>query len=434
MGIEAGRENLLQLVELRWLAVAGQLATILVTHFVFGIVLPIALMLSVLAALVVLNILSVGAMRSLSRITNAELFGALLLDVGALSAQIYLSGGATNPFISLFLMQVVLGSVLLERWSSWALVGATSIAFAVLTVFYRPISLPPDIGYSLFELHIRGMLVCFGLVAVLLVMFVTRINGNLRAQDAYVDAIQRQAVEEDHIVRIGMLASGAAHELGTPLSSLSVILGDWQRIKTIMADPDLSHDLEDMQAEVKRCKAIVSSILLSSGDARGEQSAATTVHALFNRIIMDWSSARAYGHLRYRDHFGVDLPIAADVVLRQAVFNLLDNAAEASPSGIDVSLARRGDSLELTVQDEGAGFPAEQLANLGKPYNSSKGELGHGLGLFLVGNVARKLGGELSARNVGRGGAEVTLRIPLSAISLRDDASAEGINGDDDGR
>jgi two-component system sensor histidine kinase RegB len=414
-----GRDNLLQLVELRWLAVAGQLATILLTHFAFGIALPLAAMLGVLVVLVALNLISLVAIRRQRTTTNAELFGALLLDVACLSEQLYLSGGATNPFISLFLLQVVLGAVLLKEAWAWALVLATSIAFAWLTRFYRPITLPPEITQGLFELHIRGMWVCFALIAVLLVMFMTRINRNLRAQDARLAEVQRAAIEEDHIVRMGMLASGAAHELGTPLSSLSVILGDWRRSRAITSDADLVRDVEEMQAEVQRCKAIVTSILLASGDARGEQSAATSVRVLFDRIIADWASARDFAGLRYHDDFGVDVPIAADVVLQQAVFNLLDNGAEASPGGIDVDLFRSDDRLVLRVRDEGPGFPAEQLEALGKPYNSSKAGLGRGLGLYLVANVARKLGGELVARNLpGRGGAEVMVQIPLSTITL----------------
>ena len=414
----AGHRNMLQLVQLRWLAVAGQLVTILLTRFAFGIVVPIAPMLGVLAALVVLNLVSLMISRRARPITNGTLFVALLLDVAALSVQLYLSGGATNPFVSLFLLQVVLGSVLLDLWSTWTIVAATSLAFAALTAIHRPIVLPPTIDIGLSALHVQGMWVCFALVAVLLVLFVTRINGNLRERDAYLVEVRRQAVEEEHIVRIGMLASGAAHELGTPLSSLSVILGDWRRMPAVAADADLIRDVEEMQAEVQRCKAIVTSILLSSGDARGEQSAATTVRALFDRVIADWTAARDFGRAAYRDGFGSDVPIVSDVVLQQAVFNLLDNAAEASPQAIAVALTRRGDSLVLTVCDEGPGFAAAQLADLGKPYNSSKAELGRGLGLFLVGNVARKLGGTLRARNPARGGAEVTLELPLAAIRL----------------
>ena len=414
----AGQENMLQLVQLRWLAVAGQLATMLLTQAVFGIRLPMVAMLGVLAGLVLLNAASLALLRSKGPITNGALFGALLLDVAALSAQLYLSGGATNPFVSLFLLQVVLGSVLLDRWSSWMLVVATSIAFALLTAFYRPITLPPTINRSLFALHVQGMWVCFALVAVLLVLFVSRINVNLRTQDIRLAAIQRQAVEEEHIVRIGMLASGAAHELGTPLSSLSVILGDWRHVGAIAHDPDLLRDVEDMQAEIQRCKAIVTSILMSSGDPRGEEAAATTVRALFNRIVADWSQARDFKPVRFEDLFGQDVPIVSDVVLQQAVFNLLDNAAEVSPIGIVIVLSRADDMLVTTVRDQGSGFAPEQLTNLGKPYNSSKSELGRGLGLYLVGNVARKLGGTLTARNIDGAGAEVVIRLPLVAIQL----------------
>lgn len=418
--MSAGHENMLQLVQLRWLAVAGQLATILLTHYAFGIALPLSAMLGVLAALIVLNGSSLLRLRSPRPITNATLFVSLLLDVAALSAQLYFSGGATNPFVSLFLLQVVLGSVLLDRWSTWTIVVATSIAFAFLTTSYQPIVLPADIDRTLFALHVQGMWVCFALVAVLLVMFVTRINSNLRAQDTRLAEVRRQAAEEEHIVRIGTLASGAAHELGTPLSSLSVILGDWRHTPAIARDADLLRDVEDMQAEVQRCKAIVTGILLSSGDARGEKAAATTARTLFDRVIGDWCAARDFRHARYADQFGSDIPIASDIVLQQAVFNLLDNAAEVSPHGMDVTLTRDDGRLVLTVRDQGPGFAAEQLANLGKAYNTTKPELGRGLGLFLVGNVARKLGGSLTANNPAGGGAEVSLRLPLATLRLGD--------------
>jgi two-component system sensor histidine kinase RegB len=299
------------------------------------------------------------------------------------------------------------------------LVGATSLSFALLTQFFRPIVLPSTIERTLFALHVQGMWVCFALIAVLLVLFVSRINVNLRTQDRRLAAIQRQAIEEEHIVRIGMLASGAAHELGTPLSSLSVILGDWRHIDAIARDPDLLRDVEDMQAEIQRCKAIVTGILMSSGDPRGEAAAATTVRALFDRVVADWSQARNFHAVDYDDRFGEDVPIASDVVLQQAVFSLLDNAAEASAAAISIMLSRVDDMVVLTVSDQGPGFANEHLANVGKPYNSSKGELGRGLGLFLVSNVARKLGGSLTARNIDGAGAEVMMCLPLVAIRLR---------------
>jgi two-component system sensor histidine kinase RegB len=187
----------------------------------------------------------------------------------------------------------------------------------------------------------------------------------------------------------------------------------------IARDAELSRDVEDMQAEVMRCKAIVTGILMSSGDPRGEASTQTSVRVLFDRIVADWAAARDR-NVRYADEFGEDVRIASDVVLQQAVVNLLDNAAEAAASAIDVTLARDGDSLTLTVGDDGRGFAAEQLEKLGKPYNSSKVEQGHGLGLFLVSNVTRQLGGTLSVTNRDRGAA-VTIRLPLDTIRTGDD-------------
>jgi two-component system sensor histidine kinase RegB len=411
-------QNMLQLVQLRWLAIAGQCVTILLTHYAFGIALPIVPMLAVLAGLALLNAISMVWLRSGRSIDNRALLAALLLDVLCLSVQLYFSGGATNPFVSLFLLQVVLGSVLLKQGSTWVVVVVTSIAFALLTIFYRPIVLPGDYRTSLFQLHVQGMWVCFALVAVLLVMFVTRINRNLRARDAHLAAMQRQAAEEDHIVRIGLLASGAAHELGTPLSSLSVILGDWRRAPGIAGDPDLAHELAEMQAEVQRCKAIVTGILLAAGEARGEASTVTSVRAFFGRVVADWQAARGFAGLRYDDAFGADVPIVSDTVLQQMVFNLLDNAAEASSEEIRIGLARDGDTLLVTVADRGSGFAAATLDAIGRPYNSTKRTAGAGLGLFLVANVMRKLGGMMEARNRPGGGAEVVLHLPLPALAL----------------
>ena len=420
-GDAIGPSNMGQLVQLRWLAIAGQFATILLTRFAFGVALPMVAMLAVIVGLILLNAASLIGLRWRHRIGNGELLAALLLDVAALSAQLYLSGGATNPFVSLFLLQVVLGSILLKRWSTWVVVAVTSMAFAVLTFAYRPIALPPGYTDTLFHLHVQGMWVCFALVAVLLVLFVSRINGNLRARDANLAAMQRQAVEEDHIVRIGLLASGAAHELGTPLSSLSVILGDWRRLPAIAADAELARDLGEMQAEVARCKQIVTGILLAAGQARGEASTATSVRKFFDGVVADWREGRGFAGLDYRDAFGPDVPIASDTVLQQAVVNLLDNAAEASPDRIAMHLRRASDVLEIAVADHGPGFAAETLAAIGTPYNSTKPRHGAGLGLFLVANVLRKLGGTMQAGNRPGGGAEVVLRLPLATLALTRD-------------
>src|SRR3546814_9643235 len=146
----------------------------------------------------------------------------------------------------------------------------------------------------------------------LLVVFVTRINRNLRARDARLADLRQHAAEEDHIVRMGLLASGAAHELGTPLSTLSVILGDWHHEPAFQSNPQLLEEIEDMQAEVKRCKTIVTGILLSAGEARGESPHVTTVGDFLDELTEDWRKTRAVDCLHYDNRLDDDPAIVSD--------------------------------------------------------------------------------------------------------------------------
>ena len=329
----AGRRNLLQLIQLRWLAVAGQLATILTVHFVLAIRLPLLEMLTLLGALALFNLASGLHSRSGRDVSNGALFGGVLVDVAVLAGQLYYSGGITNPFCFLFLLQIAVGAVLLRPAYIWAMVLIASVCFMTLTHVYRPITLP-DVEVPALSVHfIGGLLLCFLLNAVLLVVFMHRIVQNLRQRDASLAKLRQRAAEEEHIVRMGLLASGAAHELGTPLATLSVILGDWARMAPFAGDPELREEIEEMQLQLKRCKTIVSGILLSAGEARGEAPMQTRLHSFLDDLVAHWRRTRPQGQLDYRRETLPDLPIYADFALRQMVDNVLDNALEAGPQG-----------------------------------------------------------------------------------------------------
>ncbi|WBH18219.1 ATP-binding protein [Sphingomonas radiodurans] len=406
-------ENMRQLVQLRWIAVAGQLLTILFVDLVLGVPLPLLPMLGVVALLALANLVS-ALLLSRHRVTNVELLLALLFDVGSLTAQLSLSGGATNPFISLYLLQVVLGAILLATWSVWVLFAVTALCYAALATYGAPLPYPADLLPLVDGLDALGAWISFALNGILLTMFVTRISRNLRARDAYLADLRRQTAEEDGIVRMGLFASGAAHELGTPLASLAVILSDWRRIPKLAADPELAGEIDVMQAEVQRCKAIVSDILHSAGEPRGEAMESVGARAFLKEVVASWRQAHPTVPLDVALDGLDDAAVVAGPALRQAIGNLLDNAAEACPWSVGLIATRDADDLTISVVDEGAGFGEAQLATVGKPYHSSKGA-GHGVGLFLASNVARRLGGRLEALNRAAGGAEVRLVLPLAA-------------------
>ncbi|QJU57708.1 HAMP domain-containing histidine kinase [Sphingomonas sp. AP4-R1] len=419
---DAGRRNMLLLIQLRWIAVGGQLLTIAVVQWLLDIPLPLVPLLMTPLLMVLINAASLPLISRRLVVTNAELTAALLLDVGALGWQLFHSGGLANPFASLFLLQIVLGAILLKPVSSAAIMLAICGALGILAFRATPLALPSPYQANPLALYLLGNLACFTLIAILLVAFITRISRNLSQRDAALASARQRAAEEDHIIRMGLLASGAAHELGTPLSMLSVILGDWKRMD--LSDPsiDLMADVAEMESAVGRCKTIVGGILMSAGEARGEAPKVTTVRAFLDGIVNGWRVSRLSGIVDYDDRFGDDVAIVSDEALRQVIGNVIDNAADFSPDWIGITARREGDALQLEIADHGPGFAAEILEHFGQPYRSTRGRAGGGLGLFLLVNVLRTLGGDASAANRPEGGAVVRLTLPLSA--LRYDAAA----------
>ena len=414
----ASRRNMALLVQLRWMAVMGQLLTIWFVVEVLGIALPLPPLLAAPALLALIN----GATHILDQeregYSHRELLLVLLLDVGALIWQLWFSGGTTNPFAFLFLLQIVIGAILLPpRWS-WVVAAICVAAYTGLTFRNRPLALVPPYSDDPMQLYLLGSMLCFLLIAELLVFFVIRIDRNRRESDAALAALRQQAAEEHHIVRMGLLASGAAHELGTPLATISVLLGDWRRHPTLAQHPDLAAELEDMTTELGRCKTIVSGILQSAGEARGERPERTTLRRFVEEIAQEWS-ARSGGTVHLDDRIGDrDAEIVSDPALRQVIGNVIDNALEVSPHFVTISASREQDQAVIVVRDRGPGFAPDMLEAFGKPYSSTKGRAGGGLGLFLVVNVLRKLGGTVEVANPPEGGAQVRMALPLASLAI----------------
>jgi two-component system sensor histidine kinase RegB len=261
-------------------------------------------------------------------VTNGELFAALLVDVAVLTGQLYYAGGITNPFIFLFLLQVAVASVLL-RPATWAIVHHQP-GFVALTLWHRPLACRST-GNRGAVAGLRG-----------------RAAGVLRAQrgaagdlhrphqratcaqrDARLAKLRQRAAEEEHIVRMGLLASGAAHELGTPLATLSVILGDWRAWRRSPASPNCARRSRRCSGRSQRCKASS-----AASCCRPARRAATRPgdHAacLPRRLVEEWrttppgaSSTTRTASAGPAHHLGHGL--------KQMMGNVLDNALEAAP-------------------------------------------------------------------------------------------------------
>jgi two-component system sensor histidine kinase RegB len=197
-----------------------------------------------------------------------------------------------------------------------------------------------------------------------------------------------------------------------------VILGDWKRMPEFKKNPELLEEIAEMQTQLKRCKSIVSGVLLAAGETRGESAARTTIRTFLDQLVDGWKASRPVHGFAYSNRIAADVPVVFDSALKQTIDNVLDNALEASPDWVGLDACVEHGVLKVSVTDSGPGFAPAMLAQFGKPYQSSKGRPGGGLGLFLAVNVARTLGGSVTAANRPEGGAEVRLTLPLSSIVL----------------
>ncbi|HET7864356.1 MAG TPA: ATP-binding protein, partial [Burkholderiaceae bacterium] len=386
---------------------------------------PLPAMLGLLAGLALFNLACALRARVARQVGDYELLSGLGVDLLMLTALLALAGGVNNPFVFLYLPQVAVAALLLPRGLAWSMVLAAALAIAALARWHVPLQWdgtpPPPLPLA----YVAGLLICFVICASLVVWVVVGFSQTLRRRDARLAALRQRAAEEDHIVRMGLLASGAAHELGTPLATLSVILGDWSHMAPIAAEPELREELEQMQLQVQRCKSIITGILMSAGQARAEQAATITLADFLTGVMADWCERRGVEPVAPELGPLPGLAIVADAMLHQMVTNVLDNAHEAAPHALPTLRAECSDDgwLRLHVRDRGPGFAPEVLADFGRPYHSTKGKAGGGLGLFLSLNVARKLGGNVRARNCPDGGAEVTIELPLASLVLDPDTT-----------
>lgn len=410
----AERQNLQLLIRLRWIAISGQTAAILVTHFALSIALPLAPMLAVLLGLVAVNLFAHWRLRWPAPITVPLLASEILIDVLALTALFYMSGGANNPFLGLFILQDIVALNLLPLRAAAVVFGVTLAAGFFLLGFGRPLylRLTPEDGPSFDDLHLIGVYLSFVISAGLTLWFMLGVRRNLARRDAELARVQRQIEEEQTVIRLGLMASTAAHDLGTPLTNLAVILDDWADLGLPPPD-ELREQAKLMQEAVAACRETISGLLRQAGQARLEAAASRDAAGFLRDLLADWGRSHR-PQVTLRDLRTRASRIVADVLLTRAVANLLDNAEQAGAQNIWVEVQGSADQVVITLCDDGPGYPAQLLDQGPVAFASGNAEPGRGLGLILVQSVLRRLGGALLLRRAPGGGACAVIELPAA--------------------
>lgn len=322
----------------------------------------------------------------------------LAVDAACIGALVFLTGGYANPFISLLLVPLILAAVTLPPWHAWGMAFWVGVLYTILMRFYHPlrIQVSPEAAV---DMHLSGMWLNFLLTAVLVAAFAGRQAASLRRRDAELAAAREQRLRDEQLFALGLQAASAAHDLATPMASVRITLDELRR--DYQGDDELDRPLHLLSGQLARMEVVLARLGAAArgrGTGAGAPlSAAAWVTRGLERWGLMWPKARVHLDL------AGDLPDLADDLAVEAVFmTLLNNAAEASPEDISVTVGERPGMLIVTVADRGPGLATEG----GKA-------TGWGVGLELAEAALARLGGALEVNDRPGGGVVARMSLPV---------------------
>lgn len=395
-----------RLVLLRWWWVAGLSVAVLSAPTFLSIALPLPPLIAVLLLLAGFNV--IAQRRTVQRDFNTpELAAQLGIDLTGMSVLLYLTGGASNPLVSLLLLPVAIAALTLPGVWVAGIAGIAIAAYSFLMLYSLPLAIA-DVERAT-RLHLAGMWLTFLVSSMLIAWFVTRMTAAIRERDAQLAAAREEALHNAQVVALGQLAAGAAHELGTPLATMNVLTGELMQDKRL--PDDAQQDLQLMHRQIALCKELIGGLTRRAGIGRAGD---------VQRIVLtDWLAGLLS---RWRSHqpqancaFVIDTPGEAPLfdatpALEQAVVNLLNNAAKAAPQAMSVHLNWHAGAIRISVYDQGPGFPVDVLKYAGDEPVVSQTQ-GTGIGLWLTRAASRQAGGCLELENLAVG-AVATITLP----------------------
>lgn len=429
--------NVRGVIALRWVAVSGQLLTILAVQGVLQIPLPLPLLLTVVAATAALNVglmiayrLGPGYGVNLTSNHWQQLLGlTMLFDLAALTALLYLTGGITNPFCLFYFVNIVLAAIVLARPWVWGLTLFGVLCIGLLTIYFRPLldfdfTVPKSDQVSLgLSISRLGVYIAFTTCSSVIVLFITRIRGQLEILEDRVRQLAKAQARSDRLDSLGTLAAGAAHELATPLSTIAVITKEIEQelLRRTVSDQTVA-DVAIIRTELDRCRDILDRMSNDAGLVLGGSISTITVGDLMRECCSGVDP-------RTPVTVSVD-PVIESTILRapleglsQAIRAIVKNAIDATgrPQDVNFHASITGARILLKIEDHGVGIDPETLRRIGEPFFTTKEPgKGMGLGVYLARNVVERLGGTLEYASKPGSGTVVSITIPQDCAPRQD--------------
>lgn len=413
------------LMRLRWLSVLGQTAAILVVHYGLGYRLPVYACLAVVALSACLNVAMRVGFRLTQRLEADRAAWLLAFDIAQLAVLLFLTGGLQNPFAFLFLGPVLISATALPPRMTLMLGTFAVFCASVLFFVHYPLPWDPDDPLELPAIYMLGVwlsiLISVGFIGV----YAWQITEEARLLANALAATELVLAREQHLSQLDGLAAAAAHELGTPLATITVIAKELER--SISENSRHGEDVRLLREQAQRCREILAKI--TELPASGEPFGGMKLSGLLEEVVAPHRDFGIAIHVVLPSDRALEPTGARNPAIVYGLGNLVENAVDFARGSVEVTAGWDEEEVVITIRDDGPGFSPEILDRLGEPYVTTRRhrfkedseETGLGLGFFIAKTLLERSGATLNFSNHRSldVGAEVSIRWARSDFEYR---------------
>ena len=402
---------------IRWIALSGQLTTVLIVHFALGFLLPLVPLLIIIAIGIILNLWQSWLNKNAVQLSRLSVLFVLIFDVTQLAALLYFAGGLLNPFSILFLAPVAVSAAILDVFSTITLVIIVTICASILSIYHLPLPWSYK-GFVVPPLYQFGLWIALVISAIFMAYYVFWLAQKSKRTSEMLGQTKLMLASERQVIALGSLATAAAHKLGSPLTTIRLISDDL--MTQLKLNSIQKEDLLLLKAEVERCQIILSELDSDAMKTSRELDILMPLGLAIQKMVANTiSSFKVQIEWKVENSSDKNQPEIAQIPeLSYALEAILENANDFAETKITLVISWDHESIYINVIDDGMGYPSSILSNIGQPENSSRlGQEGHrGLGLFLVQSFIRQLNGTTIFQNRKPNGASVKIRIPIESL------------------
>ena len=400
-------------INLRCIAIIGQLITINLIYFIFDFKFNLILENLIILIGVLSNLYLIYVNKN-TQLLDKTAFLFLSIDVLQLSCLIYLTGGMANPFSICLIIPTIFSSSNLGFKSNLLLIIITISIIIFLTFFNQPLPYPVNEHFHVDGYYYYSIPISLIIALIFLNYFALTFGKESRVRKEALNKMEEIMSKEHELLSLGGQAAAAAHSLGTPFSTIKIISSDL--LKQFNDNIEVKRDIELLMSQIARCSEILKTLTLNPTVEDDFIDRDLTIVDYVNEIIKSFRETSKKNFIINFDQYSNSLKITKSIEIIYGLRNFIGNANKFSKSKIFINIKSDNDITEIIIEDDGEGYPNDVLKKIGEPYiksykSSIKSKTGLGLGIFIGKTLLEKNYADILCRNSQtRSGAEVSIK------------------------